>query len=46
MAIDTVTMGLLAAVALRWEGTRRASHVNTAVMGLQLFSLIGEANLS
>lgn len=42
MAIDAVTMGLLAVAALRWGGTRRAIHVNTAVMALQLFSLIGE----
>lgn len=42
MAIDAVSTGLLAAAALAWEGTRRATHVNTAVIILQLVSLCGE----
>lgn len=43
MAIDAVSTGLLAAAALAWEGTRRATHVNTTVIILQLISLCGES---
>ena len=42
MAIDAVCMGLLAAAATVWEGTSREGHVSTAVIVLQLFTLIGE----
>lgn len=42
LAIDAVCTGLLATAALRWEGTDRGSHVNTAVIVLQMISLCGE----
>ena len=42
MAMDAVCVGLLAAGASVWEGTHRERHVSTAVIALQLFTLIGE----
>ncbi|CAM9192533.1 unnamed protein product, partial [Hapterophycus canaliculatus] len=39
LAIDAICMGLLATAALRWESTDRGSHVNTAVVVLQMFAL-------
>ena len=42
MAMDAVCMGLLAAAATVWEGTSREGHVSTAVIVLQLITLIGE----
>lgn len=46
MAIDAVCMGLLAAAAIKWEGTDTADRLSTAVIVLQLFSLCGELKLS
>lgn len=41
-AIDAVCMGLLAAAAIKWEGTDIADRFSLAVVVLQLFVLCGE----
>lgn len=46
LAIDAVCMGLLAAAAIKWEGTNTADDLFTVVVVLQLFTLCGEAKLS
>lgn len=42
LAIDAVCMGLLAAAAIKWEGTDTADRFSMAVVVLQLFVLCGE----
>lgn len=46
IAMDAVCMALLAAAASVWEGTSREEHVSTAVIALELYTLIGEFELS
>lgn len=45
MAVDAVTVALLAISSLKWEGTGKARRVNTTVMFLQLVALCGESPL-
>lgn len=46
LAIDALCMGLLAAAAIKWEGTGTGDDLSTAVVVLQLFVLCGELQLS
>lgn len=39
---NAVCMALLAVAADKWEGTPRAKQVDTAVLIIQLVSLVGE----
>lgn len=39
---DAVSMAVLAAAALAWEGTENAERADTAVMVIQLMVLAGE----
>lgn len=42
MLTDAVCMALLAGTVIRWEGTPRATQVDTAVVIIQLVALVGK----
>lgn len=45
VGIDAVSMALMAATALVWQGTKTGQRADMAVMVAQLLSLAGEISL-